>query len=111
MKRHPTTGEVTSFATINARPDKRKELLLTITSLLNSIRREPGCRTYRFYGEAEEEFSFVLIGEWETRSDWDRHMQSEHFAILSGSLELLSNEKRFDFKLLSQVNMTNSIGT
>jgi len=74
---------------------------MTITSLLDPIRRELGCRSYRFLGVTGEKDSFVLIGEWETLSDWDRHMHSEHFAVLSGSLKLLSAEKRLEFKLLS----------
>ena len=109
-KRQRTTGEITSVATISARPGKRKELVMTITSLLDPISCEQGCCGYRFYVEPSEEGSFVLIGEWETRSDWDRHMQSEYFAVLLGSLELLSNEKRLDFKLLSPVNIPNGIG-
>ena len=74
---------------------------MTITSLLDPIRREQGCRSYQFFRVTGEKDSFVLIGEWETLSDWDRHVHSEHFAVLSGSQKLLSPEKRFDFKLLS----------
>lgn len=78
---------------------------MTITSLLERIRSQDGCRAYRFYGENSEQDSFMLIGEWETRIHWERHMRSEPFAVLLGSLELLSAEKRFDFKLLSQVDL------
>src|SRR5688572_27161286 len=82
-------GGVISAARITARPEKRKELFMTITSLLEQIRHHDGCRAYRFYGEATTEDSFILVGEWETRNDWERHRHSEHFAVLLGSLELL----------------------
>jgi quinol monooxygenase YgiN len=39
-----------------------------------------------------EEDSFMLVSEWQSRRDWDRHLNSEDFTILLGSLELLSAE-------------------
>lgn len=105
-EQYDRTGGIISAARITARPEKRKELLMTITSLLEQIRSHDGCRAYRFYGEASTEDSFMLVGEWETQSDWERHTHSEQFAVLSGSLELLSAEKRPDFRLLSHVDLT-----
>ena len=102
------TGRITSLARITARPNKRKELFMTITSLVDRIRREEGCRIYRFYGDASHHDSFMLVGEWETQNDWERHTRSEHFAVLLGSLELLSTEKYLDFTLLSPVETVSS---
>lgn len=59
--------------------------------------------TYRLYEDASEENSFVLIGEWQTRADWDNHFQSDHFAVLLGSIMILSLRSNLDFKLLSHV--------
>ena len=106
METYESTGGLISAARITARPEKRKELFMTITSLLDQIRNHDGCRAYRFYGEASAEDSFMLIGEWETRNDWERHLHSEHFAVLLGSLELLSAEKRPNFRLLSNMDVT-----
>ena len=105
MEKYETPDGIISAARITARPEKRKELFMTITSLLDQIRQQSGCRAYRFYGEASAEDSFMLIGEWESRNDWDRHVHSEHFAVLVGSLELLSAEKRPNFRLLSQMDV------
>ena len=106
MEPYERTGAIISAARITARPEKRKELFMTITSLLEQIRNQDGCRAYRFYGDATIEDAFMLIGEWETRTDWERHVHSEHFEVLLGSLELLSAEKRPDFRLLSHVDLT-----
>ena len=106
MKTYEGASGIISAARITARPEKKKELFMTIASLLDQIRNQDGCRAYRFYGEATAEDSFMLIGEWETRNDWERHVHSEHFAILLGSLELLSAEKRPNFRLLSHVDLT-----
>jgi len=98
-----TNGEIVSATRVTVRPENRKELCLTISSLLDLIRSEEGCRGYRFYGETDDQYSFMLIGEWETQAAWINHLHSEHFAILLGSLKLLSNRSNVDFKLLSQV--------
>jgi quinol monooxygenase YgiN len=98
-----TSNEIVSTARVAARPENRKELCLTISSLLNLIRQEEGCWSYRFYRESEDKNAFVLIGEWKTRDAWNHHLQSDNFAILIGSLRLLGNRADVDFKLLSHV--------
>lgn len=103
MEEKRTMSEVISVIKIIARPEKRRELFLTISSLLNSIRDEKGCHGYRFYGEADEQDSFLLVGEWDTGTDLHRHLKSEQFTILLGSLGLLTKEESLDFKLLSEV--------
>ena len=103
MKAKEVTAAIVSTTRISVQPGKRKELFLTITSLLDKIRSEEGCRMYKFYGETGDEDSCMLMGEWETRSAFIQHLSSEHFAILLGSLGMLSNRANFDFKVLSQV--------
>ena len=83
--------------------ENRKEFCQTIQSLLAPIRSEKGCLMYGFYQEDGDEHSFVLIGEWETRADWDRHLLSDAFAVLLASLMLLCRRPNLDFKLLSYV--------
>jgi len=97
------SNEIVSTARVTVRPENRKELCLTISSLLNLIRQEEGCWSYRFYRESEDKNAFVLIGEWKSRAAWNHHLRSDNFAILIGSLRLLDNRADVDFKLLSHV--------
>jgi quinol monooxygenase YgiN len=90
-------------ARVTVRPENRMELLQTIWSLLEPIRREKGCLTYRFYEEAGEENSFMLISEWETQEYCQSHLHSDNFAVLHGSIMILGNRSDVDFKLLSSV--------
>ena len=94
---------IVNTARVTVRPENRMELLQTIWSLLDPIRREKGCLMYRFYEEAGEENSFVLIGEWETRDDLESHLHSANYAVLHGSIMILGIESNIDFKLLSSV--------
>jgi len=95
---------VVSTASISVRPENRKELCLTVASLLNPIRREPGCVGYRFYVEAGDENSFLLMGEWENREALNQHLESQNFAVLIGSITLLARVSTADFKLLSELS-------
>jgi quinol monooxygenase YgiN len=103
MREDGTTGEIVSTTRVMVSHEKRKELFLTISSLLDPIRNEEGCRDYRFYAEEGNEDSFILVGEWEARRAWTRHLESEHFAVLLGCLKLLNCQTKFDFKLMSHV--------
>ena len=95
---------VVSTASISVRPENRKELCLTVASLLNPIRREPGCVGYRFYGEAGDENSFLLMGEWENREALNQHLESQNFAVLIGSITLLAKVSTADFKLMTELS-------
>ena len=94
---------IVNTARVTVRPENRMELLQTIWSLLDPIRREKGCLMYRFYEEAGEENSFVLIGEWETRDDIEKHLHYANYAVLHGSIMILGIHSNIDFKLLSSV--------
>ena len=88
---------------MTVRPENRGELFQTIRPLLDPIRREKGCLAYRFYVDAIDENSTVLIGEWESQEDWNNHLQSRDFAILLGAITILSSPDSIDFKLLSAI--------
>jgi len=98
------SSEIISTARVTVSPEHRRELCLTISALLDLIRHEDGCHTYRFYGEDGDQNSFFLIGEWDSHEAWDRHLDSDNFAVLLGSLKLLSSQAYVDFKLLSHVS-------
>ena len=103
MENTETRSVCVNTTRIHVCPENRKELSQTIRSLLDPIRNEQGCLAFRFYEEAGDENSFVLIGEWETRAYWGQHIMSDNFAVLLGSIMVLSGRSDTDFKLLSQV--------
>jgi quinol monooxygenase YgiN len=102
MNHSPETEAVITTASITVRPENRKELCLTVASLLNPIRQEPGCNAFKFYGEAGDENSFLLMGEWETREALNQHLESNSFAVLMGSILLLAKVSTVDFKLMRE---------
>lgn len=75
---------------ITVNPEKRTEFLQTIGRLLEPIAGTNGCHTFRFYVDAEDENSSLLVSEWETESDLNRYMRSNDFAVLRGAITVLS---------------------
>lgn len=109
MKPDRCKGEIVSATRITVSPANRTELWLTISSLIDLIRGEEGCRNYRFYGETEDQNAFLLIGEWETQTAWNDHLTSNHFAVLHGSLELLSDQPHVDFQVMRRMGEIEAI--
>ena len=75
---------------MNVRPEKRKELIQTIRTIVQEVRRENGCVDSTFYQNYENENDLFLIEEWETRQALDDHLQSAGFTVLIGARSLLS---------------------
>jgi len=94
---------IINLTRITVRPEKRKELCQTISSLLDPVKRERGCLNYGFYEETDDANTFVLISEWETPDAWNNHLYSNSLAVLLGSISLLCDVSHLDFKLLSHI--------
>ena len=75
---------------IVVKPEKRVELAQTIGRLLGPIKDVKGCRTIRFYFDAADQNSSLLLSEWESESDLERYLRSQDFAILRGAITVLS---------------------
>jgi quinol monooxygenase YgiN len=82
-------------------PEKRKELSQAITSLVNSIKTQKGCRHCRLCYNLEDENDLCLFGEWESEESLAGHLQSEIFKVLLGATNLLKGPH--EIKLYSNV--------
>lgn len=75
---------------INVLPEKQKEVLQTLLSLIELPEKEKGCLSYGIFADIEDENIFNLISEWQTRQHLDHHMRSDRFSVLLGTKSLLS---------------------
>ena len=90
----PPMHAVACFVTPD--PDKREELLQTLRSLAQEIRREPGCVVCSVCLEETSAF-FIVVSGWQTDADLRRHLRSEHFRVLSGASRLLGASAEVGF--------------
>jgi len=70
-------------------PEKRMELSQTIASLTGSIRMEKGCNRCDFSQSTEDENRLFLLEEWDTEENLMLHLESEHFRVFRGAMNLL----------------------
>ena len=74
---------------LNALPEKQKELMQTLLSMIASTGKEKGCLSHHVLRDIEDEKVFSLIDAWETREDLDDHIKSDRFSVLLGTKSLL----------------------
>jgi quinol monooxygenase YgiN len=69
--------------------EKRIELSQTIASLSDSIRMEKGCLRCDNCRSVGDENRLFLLEEWDTQENLVAHLQSDHFKVLRGAMNLL----------------------
>jgi quinol monooxygenase YgiN len=74
---------------MNVLPEKQKEVMQTLLSMVESPVKESGYLSYGIFCDIEDKNVFNLISEWETRQDLDHHMGSDIFSVLLGTKSLL----------------------
>jgi quinol monooxygenase YgiN len=94
---------------MEAEIERRKELLLTLSSLYGPIINERGCLGCHFYSEIGNESVVLMVEEWESEGHWKDHLQSKEFSVLLGAMILVSDPKEVHFKLLAEVTGVGSL--
>ena len=80
---------IVNTARIISKPGKQKEFLQTVTQLLEPIKSAKGCVSFHVYIDAVDESSSLIVSEWETEADLNRHLGSDDFAVLRGAVAAL----------------------
>jgi quinol monooxygenase YgiN len=76
--------------TMNVLPQKQKEVMQTLFSMIEPAGKEKGCLSYDVFCDIDGKTVFNLIEEWKTREDLDRHIRSGRFSVLLGTKSLLT---------------------
>jgi len=75
---------------MRVRPEKARELYLTLQALLPSVRNEKGCRGCRVCRDLEDGEIFLLEVDWDARASLEQFMNSFRGGALLGAIDLLS---------------------
>jgi len=76
--------------TMNVLPEKQKELVQTILSMIRSMEKATGCLSCALFCKLEDRNLLNLLEEWQTRKDLDQHLRSDMFGVLLGTKSLLT---------------------
>jgi quinol monooxygenase YgiN len=87
--------------TMTARPEKRKEVMQTLLSMVEPTLQAKGCLSYQVFQGIEDENVFSLIKEWATREDLDRHLRTDRFGVLLGTKILLTEQQNIQIHTIS----------
>jgi quinol monooxygenase YgiN len=74
---------------MNVYPEKQKEVLQTLLSLMNPPEKERGCLSYSILCDIEDNNVFNLISEWKTSQHLEHYMISDRFSVLLGTKSFL----------------------
>ena len=94
---------------MNVLPEKQKEAVQTLLSLLERAGQEKGCLRYEIFNDIEDENAFILISEWETRQYLDSYMKSDRFSVLLGTKSLLSEPLKFRIFTVADAEGTEAV--
>jgi quinol monooxygenase YgiN len=83
------------------RPDRRSDLLETIRGMFEPVRVERGCLSYRLYQDVENKNTFILLEEWKTQKDIEKHIRTDNQHRLLALMDLLSEQPELRFNTVS----------
>lgn len=75
--------------TMHVIPEKQKELVQTILSMIEPMEKETGCISYALFCNMEDKCLLNLLQEWRTRRALDQYLGSDMFGVLLGTKSLL----------------------
>jgi quinol monooxygenase YgiN len=75
---------------MNVYPEKQKELVQTLLSMIGSMEKKAGCLSYALFCNMEDRNLLNLLEEWQSRKDLDQYLRSDMFGVLLGTKSLLT---------------------
>ena len=97
---------------MNVLPEKQKEVMQTLLSLIETPGKESGYLSYGIFCDIEDKNVFNLISEWETRQNLDHYIRSDLFSVLLGTKSLLCEPLKFQIFTISDsegIEVVNSV--
>ena len=92
---------ILSTLRMTVRTERRSDLLETMRGMMEPTRVERGCLSFRLYQDVENRNTFILIEEWETQEDLERHISKDNQRQLLTLMDLLSEQPELRFNTVS----------
>ena len=88
-------------ATMNVLPEKQKEVLQTLLSLIEPPGKGRGCLSYGAFNDIEDDNAFTLISAWDSREHLENYIKSNRFSVLLGINSLLCEPLKIEILTVS----------
>jgi quinol monooxygenase YgiN len=73
---------------IQAAPENKEEAMRVMLPLLGPIRAKSGCIACDFYQGMEDKMQLILVEQWESLADLERHIRSDHYRQVLSWMEM-----------------------
>ena len=80
---------------------KRNEVVRTLNSLLGPTRAQPGCISCHIYSEVDDQNALILLEEWNSQADVDRHLRSNHYKKVLAIMDMSNTQPEIKFNTIS----------
>ncbi len=81
--------------------EKSIEAINTIKSIIEPTMVLPGCQSCKLYCDVENDDQMVLLEEWHSQEDLERHIRSDDFRNILAVMDLGSEPPIPDFHTVS----------
>lgn len=95
--------------TMNALPEKQKEVMQTLLSMIEPTAKERGCLSYEAFCDIRDPNVFTLLEAWENREDLQDHLNSDKFGVLLGTKGLLREPQKIQIYAVSHSEETEAV--
>ena len=95
--------------TMNVLPEKQKELVQTLRSMMGPMENELGCLSYSLLCDMKDYNLLSVLEEWENREKLDHHLKSDIFGVLLGTKSLLCHAHGIQIYTVQQVEGMNAV--
>ncbi len=75
--------------TMNVLPEKQKEVVQTLLSMIGSMGKKIGCLGYSLMCDMNDKNQLCVLAEWENRNKLEQYLKSDMFGVLLGTKSLL----------------------
>jgi quinol monooxygenase YgiN len=95
--------------TMNVLPEKQKEVVQTLLSMMGPMEKELGCLSYSLLCDMTDHNLLSVLEEWENRENLDHHLKSDIFGVLLGTKSLLCHPHGINIYTVQQAEGMNAV--
>jgi quinol monooxygenase YgiN len=87
---------------IRVMPENKGQALQVVLPLLGPTRAESGCVGCDLYQSAENPMKLILMEQWESLTDLQRHIRSDHYRHVLAWVEMSVEPPEIRFDVVSE---------
>jgi quinol monooxygenase YgiN len=103
LQRKQVSNMIVFILSMKVSPSERKEVVSIFDTIAGSTSVKPGCKKVRLYSDVDNDDELLLIEEWETVPDLERHIASDEFRKIMAIMDLAIAPPDIAFNTVSSV--------